>query len=98
MSNEDIKAIDAVDLATEAYKEYSHYVNTGRAAPNLIDGAKSVYKRLIYGCYKNVELVKLLVLNIQFPLLHIHNIQFPHKIYQLLNLITLHLYILVQQV
>lgn len=53
MSNEDIKAIDAVDLATEAYKEYSHYVNTGRAAPNLIDGAKSVYKRLIYGCYKN---------------------------------------------
>lgn len=49
---EDIKNIDAVELVTDAYKEYSHYVNTGRAAPNLIDGAKSVYKRLIYGCYK----------------------------------------------
>lgn len=47
-----VKPIDGVELVTEAYKEYAHYVNTGRAAPNLIDGAKSVYKRLIYGCYK----------------------------------------------
>lgn len=52
MEEYDIKPIDGVELVTEAYKEYAHYVNTGRAAPNLIDGSKSVYKRLIYGCYK----------------------------------------------
>lgn len=52
MIDKSVKPIDGVELVTEAYKDYAHYVNTGRAAPNLIDGAKSVYKRLIYGCYK----------------------------------------------
>lgn len=53
MIDNNIEEIDAVDLVTEAYKEYSDYVNRGRATPNLLDGAKSVYKRLIYGCYKS---------------------------------------------
>lgn len=52
MKENNIEEIDATDLVTQAYKEYSSYVNKGRATPNLLDGAKSVYKRLIYGCYK----------------------------------------------
>lgn len=52
MDNEIIE-IDATDLVTDAYKDYSEYVNTTRSCGNLIDGAKSVYKRLIYGCYKD---------------------------------------------
>lgn len=43
---------DALELAAENYKEYSLYVAAGRAYPNLVDGAKSVQKRIIYSLYK----------------------------------------------
>ena len=43
---------DALELASENYKEYSLYVAAGRAYPNLVDGAKSVQKRIIYSLYK----------------------------------------------
>ena len=43
---------DALDLASENYKEYSLYVAAGRAYSSIIDGAKSVQKRIIYSLYK----------------------------------------------
>lgn len=43
---------DALELAKENYKEYGQYVAMGRSYPNLLDGAKSVVKRSIYGMYK----------------------------------------------
>ncbi len=43
---------DALELASENYKEYSLYIANGRAYPNLIDGGKSVQKRVIYSLYK----------------------------------------------
>lgn len=47
-----INTKDALDLARENYKDYSIYVAQGRAYPNIKDGAKSVYKRAIYGMWK----------------------------------------------
>ena len=44
---------DALELASENYKEYSVYVASGRAYPCLVDGAKSVQKRITYGMYKS---------------------------------------------
>lgn len=44
---------DALELARENYKEYSIYVGSGRAYPCLLDGAKSSYKRAIYGMWKD---------------------------------------------
>lgn len=44
---------DALELARENYKEYSLYVGSGRAYPCLLDGAKSSYKRAIYGMWKD---------------------------------------------
>lgn len=44
---------DATELAKVNYTEYSKYVAQGRAYPNLLDGAKSAYKRAIYGMYLN---------------------------------------------
>lgn len=46
-------AKDALELARENYKEYSLYVGSGRAYPCLLDGAKSSYKRAIYGMWKD---------------------------------------------
>lgn len=43
---------DALELASENYKEYSLYVAAGRAYGSVIDGAKSVQKRVIYSLYK----------------------------------------------
>lgn len=43
---------DALELASENYKEYSIYVAAGRAYGSIIDGAKSVQKRIIYSLYK----------------------------------------------
>lgn len=50
-----MKAIlkDATELAKENYTEYGKYVSSGRAYPRLEDGAKSAYKRAIYGMYIN---------------------------------------------
>ena len=44
---------DATELAKENYTEYGRYVSSGRAYPRLQDGAKSAYKRSIYGMYLN---------------------------------------------
>lgn len=44
---------DALELARENYREYSIYVGQGRAYPCLLDGAKSSYKRAIYGMWKD---------------------------------------------
>jgi len=43
---------DALELASENYKEYSVYVAAGRAYGSVIDGAKSVQKRVIYSLHK----------------------------------------------
>lgn len=43
---------DATELAKENYREYGLYVSRGRAYPQLIDGSKSVYKRVIYGMWQ----------------------------------------------
>lgn len=43
---------DALELASENYKEYSIYIANGRSYPCLVDGAKSVQKRVIYSLYK----------------------------------------------
>ena len=43
---------DATELAKENYREYGLYVAQGRAYPQLIDGCKSVYKRVIYGMWQ----------------------------------------------
>lgn len=43
---------DATELAKENYREYGLYVAQGRAYPQLIDGSKSVYKRVIYGMWQ----------------------------------------------
>ena len=43
---------DALDLARNNYQEYSLYIASGRAYPNLLDGAKSVQKRIIYSLDK----------------------------------------------
>lgn len=44
---------DALELARENYREYSLYVGSGRAYPCITDGAKSSYKRAIYGMWKD---------------------------------------------
>jgi topoisomerase-4 subunit A len=51
MSNT-IPTKDALELASENYKEYSLYIAAGRAYGSLLDGAKSVQKRVIYSLYK----------------------------------------------
>jgi topoisomerase-4 subunit A len=43
---------DALELASENYREYSKYIAGGRAYPNIVDGAKSVQKRIIYSLHK----------------------------------------------
>lgn len=44
---------DAVELAKENYTAYGTYIGRGRAYPSLYDGAKSSYRRAIYGMYLN---------------------------------------------
>jgi topoisomerase-4 subunit A len=43
---------DALELASENYREYSKYIAAGRAYPCITDGGKSVQKRVIYSLYK----------------------------------------------
>ena len=43
---------DALELASENYREYSLYISRGRSYPGIIDGAKSVQKRIIYSLHK----------------------------------------------
>lgn len=44
---------DALELAKENYTEYSRYVSSGRAYPQLYDGLKSSYRRALYGMWEN---------------------------------------------
>lgn len=50
--SKNIEIKDALELASENYREYSVYVASGRSYPCLVDGAKSVQKRVIYSLYK----------------------------------------------
>lgn len=50
--NTNIVSKDALELASENYREYSKYIAAGRAYPCIIDGGKSVQKRVIYSLYK----------------------------------------------
>ena len=52
-NKEEPKTKDALELARENYKEYGLYVGSGRAYPQILDGAKSSYKRAIYGMWKS---------------------------------------------
>lgn len=44
---------NALEIAKENYKSYGTYVASGRSYPALKDGAKSSYRRAIYGMYLN---------------------------------------------
>lgn len=44
---------NALDIARENYTSYSKYVAAGRAYASIFDGTKTVYKRAVYGMYKN---------------------------------------------
>lgn len=48
-----LDTIDATELAKNNYTDYSKYVAQGRSYPSLYDGAKSSYRRAIYGMYLN---------------------------------------------
>lgn len=48
-----LDTIDATELAKTNYTDYSKYVAQGRSYPSLYDGAKSSYRRAIYGMYLN---------------------------------------------
>ena len=50
--NNTIEVKDALELASENYREYSLYISRGRSYPGVTDGAKSVQKRIIYSLYK----------------------------------------------
>jgi topoisomerase-4 subunit A len=50
--NNQIVTKDALELASENYREYSLYISRGRSYPGIVDGAKSVQKRVIYSLYK----------------------------------------------
>ena len=58
-----IASKDALELARENYKEYSKYIAAGRAYPCIIDGAKSSYKRAIYGMWKRLFFCVPMVIN-----------------------------------
>lgn len=51
-SIQQIPTKDALELASENYREYSLYIANGRSYANIADGAKSVQKRVIYSLYK----------------------------------------------
>ena len=53
--------IDANELARNNYTEYSKYVSSGRAYPQVYDGLKSSYRRALYGMweYDSGKIVKL---------------------------------------
>jgi topoisomerase-4 subunit A len=52
LMNNQIITKDALELASENYREYSLYISRGRSYPGIVDGAKSVQKRVIYSLYK----------------------------------------------
>lgn len=53
IEQEAITSIDGIELAKTNYSNYSLAVAQGRSYPQLYDGAKSSYRRAIYGMYLN---------------------------------------------
>lgn len=49
---EDSSVVDATELAKINYTDYSKYVAQGRSYNSIYDGAKSSYRRAIFGMYK----------------------------------------------
>lgn len=49
---EDNSVVDATELAKINYTDYSKYVAQGRSYNSIYDGAKSSYRRAIFGMYK----------------------------------------------
>ena len=45
--------LDALDIAKSGYTSISKYIAQGRAYNSILDGMKTVYKRAVYGMYKN---------------------------------------------
>ena len=57
----DESVVDATELAKNNYTDYSKYVAQGRSYPQIYDGAKSSYRRAIYGMYKGQSQKKMKV-------------------------------------
>lgn len=53
IEQEAITSIDGIELAKTNYSNYSLAVAQGRSYPQIYDGAKSSYRRAIYGMYLN---------------------------------------------
>lgn len=51
--NDSIATKDALELVQDNMREYSLYIAEGRSYNCLLDGAKSAYKRAIYGMHEN---------------------------------------------
>lgn len=58
---EDSSVVDATELAKINYTDYSKYVAQGRSYNSIYDGAKSSYRRAIYGMYKGQSQKKMKV-------------------------------------
>lgn len=58
---EDNSVVDATELAKINYTDYSKYVAQGRSYNSIYDGAKSSYRRAIYGMYKGQSQKKMKV-------------------------------------
>ena len=69
-----LDTIDATELAKNNYTDYSKYVAQGRSYPSLYDGAKSSYRRAIYGMYLNKTAKKVKVAELAAHALPYH----PH--------------------
>ena len=69
-----LDTIDALELAKNNYTDYSKYVAQGRAYPQIYDGAKSSYRRAIYGMHENRSAKKVKVAELAAHALPYH----PH--------------------
>lgn len=69
-----IDTVDATELAKKNYTHYSQYCAQGRAYPQIYDGAKSSYRRAIYGMHENRSAKKVKVAELAAHALPYH----PH--------------------
>ena len=69
-----IPSIDGIELAKTNYSTYSVSVARGRAYPQIYDGAKSSYRRAIYGMHENRSAKKVKVAELAAHALPYH----PH--------------------
>lgn len=54
-----VPVVDSLEMARDNYLEYSKYVSQGRAYPQIYDGCKSSYKRVVYGMWKDAPRSKI---------------------------------------